>query len=85
MAGSVVNADNASVQQMSTEEVLDLLELSPAIGAGTSTGAAGGGVGAAAGGGGRGLQTLLTNVGELWAEDEYDKEFDLDGFLDKIE
>jgi TATA-binding protein-associated factor len=77
----VVNADNASVQQMSTEEVLDLLELSPAINTGT---AAGEGAGAAAGGGGRALQTLLTSVGELWAEEEYEQEYDLDEFLDQI-
>jgi len=88
VAGAVVNAENASLQSMSTEEVLDLFELSPATtaeGAAPSAQASGGGEGGGGGDGGSGgLQSLLSNVGSLWGSEEYEEEYDLDEFLDQL-
>ena len=95
VASSVVNQQNATLATMNTEELLDLFQISPTAQA--ATGASGGAAtgrddavgmaeaaAAAASGkrsGGAGLQTVLEGVGELWGQQQYDEQFDLDGFL----
>ena len=82
IAGAVVNADNASLSSMSTDDVLDLFELSPSTTTAGADGVSAGQGGRAAAGAPQGLQSLLSNVGELWGEEE--QEDDLDEFLDQI-
>ena len=69
-ANSVVSQQNASLDSMNTEQLLSLLELSPAVApeaAPASTGSGAGGVG---------LQAMLSSIGELWGADEYEEEYD---------
>ena len=77
-----MNAENSSLRQMSTNEVLDLLELSPVTTQPTVTGAVNASDRPASAG--RGLQSLLNNIGDLWGAEEYEQEYDLDEFLDQI-
>ena len=82
VANSVVNAQNASLEQMKTDELLDLFELSP-----TAAAPRGGGSDGALAARGRstGVKSLLSSIGELWGSEEYDEEYDVDNFLDQLE
>ena len=89
VANAVVNQRNASLDQMNTDELLELFELSPATpgskSAGDSTQH-----GSVTGGSTDHLsqsavQSMLSGVGELWGADQYAQEYDMDMFLQNIE
>ena len=88
IANSVVNQQNAQLATMNTEQLLDLFDVSPATGsiaASSAPDARGMGVAAAeivsTGRKPKGLQAVLDEVGELWGNEQYEEEYNLQGFL----
>mmetsp|Transcript_67406 Transcript_67406/g.201376 ORF Transcript_67406/g.201376 Transcript_67406/m.201376 type:complete len:132 (+) Transcript_67406:2-397(+) len=94
IANTVVNQQNAQLSSMNTEQLLDLLEVSPAVGGTPAARAQAGGAEIAAAAeavaAGRkpsarsGLQSMLDEVGELWGNDQYESEYNLQEFLDSL-
>ena len=92
VASSVVNASNASLSSMDTQQLLDLFETSTAQASAPGRRAGGPrGTPGAAGAAGRvagvgvGASAVLHEVGELWAAEQYEEEHDLERFLDNLE
>jgi TATA-binding protein-associated factor len=97
IAHSVVNDQNAALDTMGTEQLLELFDVSPATAAAppsehatpsdangsaiASTFASGGGVAASSRRKSPGLQAMLDEVGELWGDEQYLEEYDLQNFL----
>ena len=89
VAASVVNASNASLTSMGTQQLLDLFETSAAAAQPPPSSRQAGGPRAAAGGAagadGGGAAAVLREVGERWSAEQYEQEYDLQGFLDNLE
>lgn len=99
VASAVVNQDNVSMSAMDTGQLLDLFAAPIAaaeeqqqqqqqVAAGVSVAdaqAVADGLGAAAAGKKRSaLQTMLDSMGDLWDESQYQSEFDMKGFMQKL-
>ena len=89
VASTVVNQQNTGLATMETDQILDLFNLSEgAEGAEGQNTAADEGVGAVDEVTGevkeKGKKGFLEDLGELWDENQYDEEFNIDGFLEKI-
>ena len=93
IANSVVNHENAKLETMNTSELLDLFDVSdsvptataqpaPTPGADAATASLGAPVGRRQSA--SGLQAMLDAVGELWSNEQYAKEYDLQHFLSTI-
>ena len=96
LANSVFTEENSSLHSMDTSQLLDLMNYSGATAATTtsalpdpsSEAAAAGLDGSVPEGGkvttskvGSGLKSVLASLGELWGEEEYQEEYDMDHFL----
>lgn len=91
IANSVVNDQNAALDTMNTEQLLDLFEVSPATAAPQTSGGAPtdssdsalAAAGEAVAAGRRktgGLKAVLEEVGDLWGDEQYQEEYDLQSF-----
>jgi TATA-binding protein-associated factor len=96
VASTVVNQQNSSLQSMETDQILDLFNFSSSADGGGAGGASGG-AGAVGGNGDdanedemididgevkeRGKKGFMDGLEELWGEEQYKEEYDLDGFL----
>lgn len=76
IANTVVNRDNSNLQNMHTEQLLDLFKIDNA-----ESGAAGESNGAMTFGARKGVKAALAGLGELWEESQYDDEYNMDEFL----
>lgn len=87
VANSVINADNASLKTMNTDQLLDLftpaensrkggLKLKNSDGNLNET--------QKASGSGKGLKAILNGLEELWDQSQYTEEYNLDQFLSKL-
>lgn len=91
VASTVVNQQNAGLGSMQTDQILDLFNIStdsaalpaaPEGGSITEEDAVDAATGEIRE---RGKRGFLDDLGELWDERQYEEEFDLDGFLAKME
>ena len=76
-AKSVISDDNSSIGSMQTDQVLDLFSLD------SSQGGASKGQEATSGGGG-GVKSVLDNLPELWNEEQYSEEYNMDSFIKNL-
>ncbi|GMH10882.1 hypothetical protein Nepgr_012723 [Nepenthes gracilis] len=87
VANAVINAENASLKTMNTDQLLDLF--TPAEnykkGAGVSKSSVGiGSEKPKASGSGKGLKAILNSLEELWDQSQYTEEYNLSQFLAKL-
>ena len=78
VAQSVVNQDNHSLASMCSNQLLDLFCLDKNAGK-ISDGGAG------AGGSGRGIKSMLEDLENLWDENQYRDEYDVDAFVRSLD
>ena len=76
-ARSVISDDNSSMGSMRTDQVLDLFSLDPGPAAGSKAPES-------RGGGGGGVQSVLDNLPELWNEEQYTEEYNMDSFIKNL-
>ncbi|XP_029465800.1 TATA-binding protein-associated factor 172 [Rhinatrema bivittatum] len=77
IANTVISQENASLQSMGTDQLLDLFTLDKdgkVEKADTSTAASGKAT----------MKSILDNLGELWSQDQYDSEYSLDNFMHSL-
>ena len=70
-AQTVITSENANIATMGTDNVLDLFSLD-------KTPPGGGGQAAVPGGG---IKSVLDNLPELWNENQYSDEYDMDNYI----
>ena len=73
-AKSVISDDNSSMGSMQTDQVLDLFSLD----------SGGASRDQEAGGGGGGAKAVLDNLPELWNEEQYSEEYNMDSFIKNL-
>jgi TATA-binding protein-associated factor len=78
VANTVVNQENMSLETMDTGKLLDLFGGQAAAGAQAAGGAA------VKAGKATGLQAMLASMGEMWDEKEYEAEFSMQTFMNKL-
>ncbi|KAJ8250406.1 hypothetical protein COCON_G00223280 [Conger conger] len=78
IANTVISQDNASLQSMGTEQLLNLFSLDK-VEKGESS-AAGGASGAKAS-----MKSVLDGLGDLWDQQQYETEYDLDSFMHSLQ
>lgn len=76
-ANTVVSNENASMETMGTDQLLDLFSLSEEpkqqrAGAGGSAGGSGG------------MKNVIENLPELWEDQQYEEEYDLTQFIQSL-
>lgn len=74
IANTVISQENASLQSMGTDQLLDLFTLDKdgaAEKADTSSGKTS-------------MKSILDNLGDLWSQDQYDSEYSLDSFMHSL-
>ncbi|XP_078169062.1 ROOT GROWTH DEFECTIVE 3 isoform X2 [Carex rostrata] len=85
VANAVINAENASLKTMNTDQLLDLFASTPAsrkgalLSRGSSSDPSNGSKG-----GGRGLKSILNGLDDLWDQSQYADEYDMTQFLAKL-
>ena len=84
IANTVVTQENNNLLSMNTSDFLDLFQLGEGKGAAVpstdSTGEAGmGGIG-----GGGGLKSILDNLPDLWDDNQYDNEYNIETFMNSL-
>ena len=94
LANSVFTEENSSLKSMDTNQLLDLMNYSGTGSDGSHGGSAGGTdvvgldgeVPSKGGKGGdkKGLKSVLDGLGELWDEEEYQEEYNMDSFLAQL-
>lgn len=85
VAGAVINADNASLKTMNTDQLLDLFTSAESCKKGaTSSAQTQDGSSQKASGGGKGLKAILNGLEELWDQSQYSDEYNLGQFLAKL-
>ncbi|KAK3025985.1 hypothetical protein RJ639_042142, partial [Escallonia herrerae] len=86
VANAVINAENASLKTMNTDQLLDLFTPADSKKGGTvSKGSAENFEGEAKlPGGGKGLKAILGGLEELWDQSQYTEEYNLNQFLAKL-
>ena len=72
-AKSVISDDNSSMGSMQTDQVLDLFSLD-----------SGGASRDQEAGGGGGAKAVLDNLPELWNEEQYSEEYNMDSFIKNL-
>ncbi|GER39803.1 TATA-binding protein-associated factor BTAF1 [Striga asiatica] len=82
IANAVINADNASMNTMNTDQLLDLFTSADGK-KGPKSSTASGEDGKAAGRG-KGLKAILGGLEELWDQSQYTEEYNLNQFLAKL-
>lgn len=85
VANSVINADNASLKTMNTDQLLDLF--TPAENSrkgGIKKNSDGNSNDNQKAGGGKGLKAILSGLEELWDQSQYTEEYNVDHFLSKL-
>jgi len=83
MANTVVNQDNISLSTMDTGQLLDLFGKQAPPSAGEA-GAAAAGAQPPKPAKATGLEAMLAGMGELWDEKEYEQQFDMQSFMEKV-
>merc|ERR1711892_190527 len=73
-ARTVITTDNSSIASMQTDQVLDLFSLTS-----QQQGGQGG-----QGGSDNGIKSVLDNLPELWEEDQYSEEYNMDTFISNM-
>ncbi|XP_005991591.1 TATA-binding protein-associated factor 172 isoform X2 [Latimeria chalumnae] len=76
IANTVISQENASLQSMGTDQLLDLFTL--------DKGGRSEKVEAASSSGRETVKSILENLGELWSQEQYDTEYNLDNFMDSL-
>ncbi|XP_057511229.1 LOW QUALITY PROTEIN: TATA-binding protein-associated factor BTAF1 [Actinidia eriantha] len=86
VANAVINAENASLKTMNTDQLLDLFTSAETKkGASASKGSDGNFDGDSKfTGAGKGLKAVLGGLGELWDESQYTEEYNLSEFIAKL-
>ncbi|KAJ4797222.1 TATA-binding protein-associated factor MOT1 [Rhynchospora pubera] len=86
VANAVINAENASLKTMNTDQLLDLFASTPASrkGALLSRGSSSDPDKGSKPKGGRGLKSILNGLDELWDQSQYTDEYDMTQFLAKL-
>lgn len=87
VANSVINADNASLKTMNTDQLLDLFtsaENSRKGGTLLKNSDGNSNEKQKAGGSGKGLKAILSGLEDLWDQSQYTEEYNLDQFLSKL-
>ncbi|KAK1266024.1 Chromatin structure-remodeling complex protein SYD [Acorus gramineus] len=87
VANAIINAENASLKTMNTDQLLDLFASAPttkkgAIHSSNPDGDAD--VESKVTPGGKGLKAILSGLGDLWDQSQYADEYNLDQFLSKL-
>lgn len=77
IANTVVNRENSNLQSMNTDQLLDLFKVEDK----DSSTQAMPSNGSIAMGGGKGLKAALAGLGELWEENQYEDEYNMQDFL----
>ena len=73
-AKSVISDDNSSMGSMQTDQVLDLFSLDSVGASKDQDGSSGGG----------GAKAVLDNLPELWNEEQYSEEYNMDSFIKNL-
>lgn len=76
IANTVISHENASLQTMATDQLLDLFSLDSTHGASTLE--------QKSGSSSRGVKSLLDNLPDLWEESAYESEYDLTTFIQSL-
>lgn len=76
IANTVVNRENSTLQSMNTEQLLDLFKVENADAVVVDDSQAELSLGT-----GKGLKAALAGLGELWEENQYEEEYNMDAFL----
>ncbi|KAL0914712.1 hypothetical protein M5K25_015084 [Dendrobium thyrsiflorum] len=84
VANAVINAENASLKTMNTDQLLDLFTPASASGKVASTSSSNGLDEDSRTAGKKGLKALLSGLEELWDQSQYSEEYDLSHFLGKL-
>merc|ERR1712142_1026107 len=74
-ANSVISSENSSIASMQTDQVLDLFSL---------TAQQSDNQGGAQGKTDKGIKSVLDNLPELWEEDQYNEEYNMDAFISNM-
>ena len=72
-AKSVISDDNSSMGSMQTDQVLDLFSLDSVGASKDQDGSSGGGA-----------KAVLDNLPELWNEEQYSEEYNMDSFIKNL-
>lgn len=75
-ARTVISSDNTSIASMQTDQVLDLFSLSPHQAGAVKPPSSGSGSG--------GVKSVLENLPELWGEEQYSEEYNMDNFIKNL-
>mgnify|MGYP001321483501 CR=1 FL=1 len=75
-AKSVISDENSSIGSMQTDQVLDLFSL--------DSGPGGASKAQEASIGGGGVKSVLDNLPELWNEEQYSEEYNMDSFIKNL-
>eukprot|EP00177_Eucheuma_denticulatum_P003912 GFKZ01007074.1.p1 GENE.GFKZ01007074.1~~GFKZ01007074.1.p1 ORF type:complete len:1849 (+),score=239.07 GFKZ01007074.1:129-5675(+) len=78
IANTVVNRENSNLQSMNTDQLLDLFKVEDRDSSGQATTSNGD----IAIGTGKGMKAALAGLGELWEENQYEDEYNMQDFLD---
>ncbi|XP_020912434.1 TATA-binding protein-associated factor 172 [Exaiptasia diaphana] len=78
IANTVISQDNSSLQTMDTGQILDLFTVD------TRNKDEGKKREAEAGKGKSSLKSILENMGNLWDEEQYETEYNLDNFIETL-
>ncbi|XP_030839988.1 TATA-binding protein-associated factor 172 [Strongylocentrotus purpuratus] len=83
IANTVITQDNSSLQSMGTEQLLDLfnLDMNGPIGPGEATIE---GNGSKSKQGPNSMNSILSNLGDLWDESQYETEYNLEDFMQSL-
>ncbi|XP_072281164.1 TATA-binding protein-associated factor 172 isoform X2 [Pyxicephalus adspersus] len=76
IANTVISQENASLQSMGTDQLLDLFTL--------DKGGKNDKMESSEAGGKSSIKSILDNLGELWNQEQYDSEFSLDNFMHSL-
>ncbi|KAI0501620.1 hypothetical protein KFK09_016565 [Dendrobium nobile] len=84
VANAVINAENASLKTMNTDQLLDLFTPASASGKVAGTSSSNGLDEDSRPAGKKGLKAILSGLEELWDQSQYSEEYDLSHFLRKL-
>ena len=73
-AKSVISDENSSIGSMQTDQVLDLFSLDSGPASKAQEPSSGGG----------GVKSVLDNLPELWNEEQYSEEYNMDSFIKNL-
>ncbi|CAN8254589.1 unnamed protein product [Cochlearia groenlandica] len=84
VANTVINAENASMKTMNTDQLLDLFASAETSRQGGASSKKGSGDNDQMAGTGKGLKAILGNLEELWDQSQYTEEYNLSQFVAKL-